>query len=491
MKRPLQVLILVVISFTIVLIGFNCKESIEQTKSFERRPNILFIISDDLSAEALSVYGNVDCSTPNIDQLALSGIQYTGMYSQYPVCGPSRAALMTGMYPQKLGVMSNGQSRHIDSLLGDLPSMTEHFRHNGYTSTRLGKIYHMRVPGDITAGVNGPDHKDSWDHRYNFKGAEWQSEGIHHHFSNEQLTYDTSAHYNLGFGTAFYSVLLENNGKDQPDYRATSKAIDILKSHQQGVDKPFFLSLGYVRPHVPLVAPREQFDQYLPKDITLAHSIKDDLSDIPNLGVAKTSHEFGITSKDRQQEVLAAYYASVSFVDLQVGRLIQALNTYELQDNTIVVFTSDHGYHLGEHEFWQKLSLHEESTRIPFILNGPDIEPSVIDSKCEQIDIYPTLAALADLSIPKHVQGDIIPFTKDDDNKLREGMAYSVTNKGRAIRTDDWTYIRYRDGSEELYDMVNDPKQFLNVSAVQAFQKQKIKMTQLLDSKQAQILTNL
>lgn len=484
MQRKIPILTLTV--FISLCTSLSCLNKISGKRQIAKaeKPNILFIIADDLSAEALGTYGNKESYTPNIDLLAKRGILYHRMYSQYPVCGPSRAALMTGMYPEKLGVMSNGQSHLIDSLLSNRPTMAEHFKLNGYTTTRLSKIYHMRVPGDITAGVDGPDHQDSWDYRYNFKGDEWMSPGKHAHLSNEQLIFDENAHYNLGFGTAFYAIKTEDKGVNQPDYRATSKAIEILKSHQHGQDQPFFLSIGFVRPHVPLVAPQELFDKYNHTQLSLPATVEEDLSDIPELGISKTSAHYGLTDPIQQRKVIEAYYASVSFIDDQVGRLVNALDKYGLREKTILVFTSDHGYHLGEHEFWQKLSLHEESTRIPFIISGKNITPSTSFQVSEQIDIYPTLSKLAHLNVPKHVQGKVLPIYGQELLNRKGSTAYSVTNKGKAIRTDDWTYIRYRDGSEELYDMNEDPHQFTNLSKQKKYDSRKLALIQLLEDKQ-------
>lgn len=470
--------------FLFLLFLASCGPQQQQTAK-DQRPNILFIISDDLSAEALGAYGNQQCLTPNIDRLASRGIRFTRAYCQYPVCGPSRAALMAGRYPQQLGIMGNGQSNRIDEALGTHPSMAEHFKLNGYRSTRLSKIFHMRVPGDITAGVDGPDHAESWSEKHNFQGPEWMTEGEHKHLSQEKLQFKSDVHYNLGFGSAFYVVKGEGDGSEQPDYRATSKAVEILQKHRDGVDSPFFLAVGYVRPHVPLVAPASEYAPYPPDRIDLPQKVANDQTDIPDLGIPRTSTHFGIENTDSQQEVLSAYYASVSFMDRQVGRLLDALDEQDLNDNTIVVFTSDHGYHLGEHDFWQKMSLHEESTRIPLIIAGPDIDFSQTDALAEQIDIYPTLSALAGLSIPEQVQGkSLLPVIKDQRAAVREA-AYCVTQKGAMLRTDDWAYLEYEDGSTELYDMKKDRAQFNNLAEVPYYEAKRVEMARRMQQKKA------
>ncbi|PHN05997.1 sulfatase [Flavilitoribacter nigricans] len=454
------------------------------------RPNILFVIADDLSAEALSTYGNQQCRTPNIDRLASRGFRFTRAYCQYPVCGPSRAALMSGMYPTKMGIMNNGGSDKIDEILQDKASMPQLFKENGYHTTRLSKIYHMRVPGDITAGVNGPDHAPSWSERFNFQGAEWMTEGERTHLSNEKLQFKPDVHYNLGFGTAFYVVKGEGKGAEQPDYRATSKAIDIMQQHRKQSDQPFFLAVGYIRPHVPLVAPASAYEPFPPQEMELPEKVDNDQRDVPQLGKPRTSESFGISAPEKQREVLSAYYASVAFMDQQFGRLLDALEAEGLAENTIVVFTSDHGYHLGEHDFWQKWSLHEESVRIPLIIAGPGVEFSESDALAEQIDLYPTLAGLVGLSAPDHVQGkSLLPVLREPKTQVREAV-YSVTSNGALLRTNDWAYMQYKDGSEELYDMNRDPQQYSNLAKIPNYQSKREEMARLLKEKQAMVVGN-
>ena len=425
-------------------------------------PNVLFIISDDLSAEALGAYGNVQCATPNIDRLAQEGVRFTRAYCQFPICGPSRAALMSGMYPETIGVMGNRQSERFEASMGTRPSLAEHFRLNGYHTARVSKIYHMRVPGDITAGVDGPDHAESWSERHNFRGPEWMTEGEHEHLSNEELRFEPETHYSLGFGGAFYVVRGSSDGFEQPDVRAASKAIAIMREERS---EPFFMAVGLVRPHVPLVAPETYFERYPESAMTLPEKVAGDWDDIPEAGRSRSSQSLGMEGDlVKQRKSLAAYYASVTFMDAQVGRLLDALDELGLRDNTIVVFMSDHGYHLGEHDFWQKVSLHEESMRIPLIISAPGVEPATADTICEQIDLYPTLAELAGLAVPAHCMGrSLAPALADPTVSIRED-AYGVTGGGRMLRTEAWAYIRHWDGEEELYDMRGDPRQYTNLA---------------------------
>ncbi|MCB1095768.1 MAG: sulfatase [Verrucomicrobiae bacterium] len=448
------------------------------------KPNVLFIISDDLTAEALSCYGNANCKTPAIDALAASGLRFTRAYCQFPVCGPSRAALMSGMYPEAIGVTGNGSAEKFTAMLGDRPSMSQHFIRNGYYAARVSKIYHMRVPGDITAGVDGPDHAASWSERFNFKAPEWMTEGERYQLTNYKLNFDKDKHYNLGFGGAFYVVKGSSDGREQPDVRAADKAIEIMEQQKDG---SFFLAVGLVRPHVPLVAPSEFYKPYPPENMILPEKHADDWNDIPKSGISMNSGGAGLEDPSTQRGVLSAYYASVAFMDAQVARIMAALDRLQLRERTIVVFTSDHGYHLGEHDFWQKMSLHEESTRIPLIVSVPGKQAGETASLAEQIDIYPTLAELAGLNVPEHCQGVSLASLVDKPTAKTRDSIYCIRGKAQLIRTEQFAFISYGEGGSELYDMEKDPKQITNLAEDPAHAEVTSEMKRLLEEKQKQI----
>ncbi|MEO2035097.1 MAG: sulfatase, partial [Planctomycetaceae bacterium] len=372
----------------------------------EGQLNVLFIISDDLGSQSLGCYGNAKCRSPNIDELAGRSMRFARTYSQYPVCGPSRAALMSGLYAQVIGVTSNGASHNFTKNLGSRPSMSQHFINHKYYAARVSKIFHMRVPGDITAGVDGPDHAASWTERFNCRAPEQWTEGRHEHLTNEKLKPDPrhEIHYRLGYGGAFYVVRGASDGAEQADHKAAVKAVEVLERRAED-RQPFFLAVGLVRPHVPLVAPASFFEYYDAGQIQLPPGVEHDWDDIPSAGISKNSPGSGLNTTSKKQRVLEAYYASVTYMDAQVGKIVSAVDRLGLRDNTIIVFTADHGYHLGEHDFWQKMSLHEESTRIPLIIHVPGKEPGESMVLSQQIDIYPTLAELCGLPVPQHVQG--------------------------------------------------------------------------------------
>jgi len=260
----------------------------------------------------------------------------------------------------------------------------------------------------------------------------------------------------------FVSVSYEGDGSDQPDHKSATKAIELLRQHK---DERFFLAVGLIRPHYPMVAPQQYFMPCPWQDIVLPKSVENDLADIPKQGLAGTlsgKNPIG-QFRDNQKRMWAAYYASVMFMDEQVGRILDELQRLGLRDSTAVVFTSDHGYHLGEHTFWQKNNLHEEVTRIPLVISVPNYKSGRSESIVELVDLFPTLSELAGLEVPDGLHGkSLLPILRDHKAMVKNG-ALSFA-KGHSWRTDKMAYMRYNDGSEELYDMETDPNQFANLA---------------------------
>jgi len=450
------------------------------TGSGPEGPNVLFLIADDLTASALEVYGNTEVNTPNLNALAARGMVFDRAYSQYPVCDASRASLMTGWYTNRIQ-HEGGTYANFDAAIGSHSTMPEHFRLNGYTSRRISKLYHMRVPGDIHDGTSGPDHAPSWNSAQNVQSPEYATPGVIGHYTNETVDYVNGT----GFGAAFVAIASTTDGTEQADYLAASAAEQQLTNL---VNTPFFLGVGFVRPHVPLVTPSSYFNLYDPLLLTLATVVPGDLLDIPSAGVFWNEPSRGPNNNSDRRKVLQAYYASVTFMDEQVGRVLDKLDELGLTDNTIVVFTSDHGYHLGEHTMWQKLSLHEESARVPLIMAGPGIAPGRTDSLAELLDLYPTLTDLAGLQIPERCQGvSQAPVLLGTAPDVRYSAFTRVSN-GYLLRTADWAYMRYSNGSEELYDMRpaaagGDPKQYTNLAGVPAHANTKSILSLSLDQR--------
>jgi iduronate 2-sulfatase len=260
----------------------------------------------------------------------------------------------------------------------------------------------------------------------------------------------------------FVTVQYDGDGSDQADYKAASKAIDLLEKH---ASERFFLAVGLVRPHYPMVAPRQYFDPYPWQQMLLPPQQTGDLDDIPKLGLASTISSRNPIGKypDNQKRMWSGYYAAVSFMDAQVGRILDQLDRLGLRENTAVVFTSDHGYHLGDHQFWQKSNLHEQVLRVPLVISTPTLPAGESDSVVELVDLFPTLAELAGLPTPQSVQGkSLLPILKDPDAEVKS-HALSF-HQGHSLRNSAWHYMRYRDGSRELYDMKRDEGEFDNLA---------------------------
>lgn len=458
-------------------------------------PNILFIVADDLSAAALGCYGNTVCQTPHIDRLAAEGVRFEGAYCQYPVCGASRASFMSGLYPETTGFLANnlaiGSYRALNPGLADHPSIGGFLRRNGYVSARVSKIFHMGVPGGIEAGDPGGDDPDSWDRAYNIWGPETGSIGRFENLS------PALPHW----GSAFVRVIVPNDrASTQTDEMATSQAVAILENragHRNETNflKPgqsLFLAVGMVRPHVPLVAPERHFAAYPAERMNLPEVPAGSLDDVPAPNRSQANATRYRMTPRQQSEALAAYYACVSYLDEQVGRLLDALDRTGLAGNTVVVLTSDHGWLLGEHDSWQKMNLFEPTCRVPLIIRAPGFEDSAgrtSHALVELVDLYPTFADLAGLDdkAPDNLQGhSLTPLLEDpeSDDWPREA-AYTVMGGARAvhgsIRTGRFRYSRYAGGAEELYDHRSDPDEHVNQARNPEYEAALGEMRQLWD----------
>ena len=430
----------------------------------EKKPNVLFIISDDLTATAVSSYENKACQTPNIDQLASEGVRFTKAYSQYPVCGPSRASLMFGYYPSATGTYGYVSGR--ENVGPDRKSWAQLFRDNGYYTARVSKIYHMGVPIDIEKGSDGEDDPASWTEKFNSQGPEWKAPG-----EGELVQGNPDGTLPIKGGNVMTIVKADGDDLVHSDGRTAEKACQLIREHK---NDPFFLAVGFVRPHVPFVAPANYFEPYPHEEVNLPRKVEGDWDDIPKRGINYVTSVNGQMNETQEKKAVAAYYASVSYMDAQVGKVLKTLEEEGLEDNTIVVFTSDHGFHLGEHSFWMKVSLHEESVRVPMIIKVPGKKPAVCHSFAELVDLYPTIAELAGLEYSEHLQGKSLAKTLDNPEHAVRDMAFSVTQGGKSflLRTDKWAYIQYDEDAGsgiELFDMEKDPEQFTNLAENPAY----------------------
>ncbi len=452
-----------------------------QAGDSEKAPNVLFIIADDLSS-ALSGFGHPQSLTPNLDRLAQRGTSFTRAYSQFPLCGPSRASIMTGLYPLTNGVVGNRDMLNVKT-----PTLPELFKNSGYWSGRVSKIYHMGVPGHIFSGDNGSDHADSWHERYNVSVMESLTPGIVEDVMLVDSTpvfeeYREKWYAQRHQGGRFYIhhgnhqgndfVIIETDVEDEElaDGAATHKAIKLLKERANN-DTPFFLGVGFVRPHAPFVAPKRSFKPFVADEMLLPEVPEGDLEDIPIVAQRHTNAANYKLTLEAQRKGLRGYYASIHYMDEQVGRLLDTLEKLDLADDTIIVFMSDHGYHLGEHTMWQKHSLMEESARAPLIISAPGQKQSnrKSDALIEFVDIYPTIAELAGLKAPDAIQGKSFAHLLDNPEAAsKRNDAITQVHSHFSLRTERWALMRYvnEDGPNEymLYDMEKDPQQFTNLA---------------------------
>ena len=452
---------------------------VEQTVSAER-PNVLFIIADDLNCD-LGCYGHSAAKTPRLDAFAATAVRFNRAYCQVPLCSPSRTCMLTGRTPQATGITLNpGGARFSHEYqrrndfrdnVPDTVTLPQLFRQNGYFVARVGKLYHYGVPGQI--GASGQDDAASWDYVCNPAGRDKEQE-------NEIFSLIPGS-----YGGTLSWMSQDGGDLEQTDGLGATAALSLLEHGAPGrgvgrgddhADKPFFLAVGFYRPHTPYVAPHAYFDLHGTGNVELPKLSKDDRRFEPV--AAYQSHQ-AVTldmSDELRREAIAAYRASVSFVDAQVGRLLDGLEHLGLEDNTIVVFTSDHGYHLYDHNLWQKRSLFEASARVPLMIRAPgSVDPGkATDALAGLIDLYPTLAELCELDAPDYIDGtSLTPVLSDPNAAVNEAVFTQIDfNRGRVgygVRTDRWRYARWFNGErvagEILFDMRNDPMESRNLAA--------------------------
>ena len=435
------------------------------------RPNVLFVAVDDMRDWTVGLGGYAGkVHTPNQQRLAKMGVEFTHAYCASPLCCPSRAAVMTGLMPTTSGIYNNGQwwKPHMP----DAVTIPLHFRAHGYKVAGAGKVFHH------TAGNNPPQQWDEF-RRLVFRDDPW--------YRGAKLNYPWSkvGPPPEGFPFCGFGGLPHENdwgplpGRDERDYddaRTVDFAVEYLQrkdgaSARSGKGRPFFLACGIFRPHLPWYVPRKYFDLYPLDEIKLPEVREDDLDDIPRegraLSKARRSDLEKITSAGKRKHAVQAYLASITFADAQFGRLLDALESSPHADNTIVVFWSDHGWHLGEKQHWHKMTLWEEATRVPLLIAAPGAAKA--GARCDRpvslVDIYPTLIDLCGLAAKPELDGQSLAGLLRDPGAKRDRPAVMVYRRGQcAVRSRRWRYIRYADGGEELYDHESDPNEWTNLA---------------------------
>lgn len=419
-----------------------------------RKRNVLFIIADDMNVH-LGCYG-YDVKTPFIDRLASLGRRFDRAYCQVPMCSPSRASLMSGWRPEKINVWDNLEPPRKH--LGGAVPLQEHFKAHGYFTAHVGKIYHGPFEADF-----------QWDLSEHDPGGSEEVE--------EEEPGPARRPRRRGTGMTSWWIPTNNRDEDEPDGRRARRVAQLIEEHRNA---PFFIAAGFAKPHVRWIAPRKYFDMYPPETIRIPDEPADDWKDIPAIAIEHEAVERpGLFLAGRpgpedglRRQAVAAYYATVSFVDAQVGVLLDALDRLKLWDDTVVVLVGDHGFHLGEHGgLWRKDTLFEEAVRAPLIIAAPDVKSrgAATSELAEFLDVYPTLVELCGLPWVEGLEGtSLVPLLEDPARGV-QSAAFSFRKArppqlGRTVRTDRYRYTEWPDGSRELYDHQVDSGERTNLA---------------------------
>ncbi|MDF1814718.1 MAG: sulfatase [Verrucomicrobiales bacterium] len=425
--------------------------------------NVVFIAVDDLAA-TLGCYGDPIAKTPHIDRLAARGVLFTNAYNQIPLCNPSRASVMTGLRPDQIKVYD--LDRHFREEVPDVVTLSQLFKNAGHRTARVGKIYHYNVPASI--GTDGFDDPPSWQETFNPYGRDK---------TDEALIFNAEPHRKISAALSWLAA--DGTDEEQTDGMIATQATQWIGENK---NKPFFLGVGFFRPHTPYVAPKKYFDWYPVESLHLPYAPENDRDDIPTAAFA---HNCPVPNYNLEKPVLLkaiqAYYATVSFVDAQIGRIMASLEEQGLLENTVIVFWSDHGYHLGEHGgIWQKRTLFEPCSSAPMIISVPGAKGNgqICRKIVEFVDIYPTVAEAGGQKIPEHCAGrSLLPLLKDPLAEWKNEEAITQILRpsdhrlpqpvmGCSIRTPRWRYTEWADGNDgvELYDYHSDPEEFRNLA---------------------------
>lgn len=409
----------------------------------ENRPNVIFIAVDDMNDWVGSLEDDEAALTPHMDSFVESGQLFTRAYCASPACNPSRTAILTGLNASTTGIYLNDQPwrRHMP----DVVTLPQLFRQNGYQSVGLGKIYHNRYNGD----------KLSWDRYQSFGHGIWPKDPV-------EKEYPAKGQFDWGPIDAADDAF--------GDYNCSVAAEKFLsESHKE----PFFLAVGFIRPHLPFFAPKRFFDLYDDDTVVFPEVLENDFDDLPPAAIATAKKHGGRmfdlieSNHEIMRRMLKAYRACISFTDEQVGRVLTALKSSPYADNTIVVLWSDHGFHLGEKHRMSKYTLWEEANRVLLVFRAPGVtQPGTVSHRTVSlIDLYPTLAELCNLQTPETLEGrSLRPLLKNPAADWPYPALTTNFEGNHAVRSEQYRYIRYRDGSEELYDHERDPNEWTNLA---------------------------
>ena len=446
--------------------------------------NVLFIVADDLNC-AIGAYGDPLAITPNLDRLAKEGLLFSDAHIQYPLCGPSRVSFMTGLYPDQ--TKSKELRLYVRQTIPDVVTLGQKLRTENYHSVRVGKIYHYHNPRDI--GTAGHDDSFTWDRTVNPYGRdkfdEHKIDALKHDWNGGTLSW----------------LAADGTDQEQTDGIGATETMAFLDEFAQSGEN-FFLAFGLYRPHVPFVAPKAYFDLYNVNDFSVPESSQAYLNTLPKPAAKSIRAKQEQLDLDQAlaKKIKHAYYATTSFMDAQVGRVLDKLKETGLDKNTIVVFTSDHGYHLGEHGHWQKQTLFNHATRVPLIFSGPGIKKNkvAVDAPVELVDLYPTIMEMLQMQTPRFVQGKSLkpylegsrkPIRTNALTELRVSMSKGWAN-GYSIKTTQYrlTQWNYNDSLYyELYDHRFDSNELNNIADKLAYKVVKDSLKNVIKNRIAEV----
>ncbi|GAK98021.1 arylsulfatase [Nonlabens tegetincola] len=448
------------IRIVFIVVAVACFFSCDTRKNIKEqvisKPNVLFIAVDDLNTWISPIDNFSNVKTPNFDRLAAMGVTFTNAHVQAPLCGPSRASIMTGLRPSTTGIYGMTPDNEIrrtgNPVTKDITFLPEYFEQHGYHTMGIGKLFHIHAPDSL----------------FNESGGRVKGFGP---YPKKRFVWD-------GFGKGIRGT----HGRTSTDWGAFPVQDSLLPDHQsvnwvterlgRNYNKPFFIGLGFLRVHVPLYVPQKWFDLYPLEIIETPPYKADDLNDIPPVGMQindlpmMPSTDWAIENGE-WKKIVQAYLACISYVDYELGRVLDALESSQYADNTIIVLWSDHGYRLGEKGTFAKHALWEAATKAPLMISGPHLpEGKTIDAPVEMLSIYPTLLELSGLPAYERNEGNSLVALMQDNVGLESARAITTFGmNNHAVKMDGYRYIQYEDGKAEFYDHRVDPNEWNNEAA--------------------------
>lgn len=461
------------------------------------RPNVLFIAVDDLNDFAFGLNHEIQAETPQMDSLASRGTLFTNAHCAAPACNPSRVSVMTGVAPATSGVYKNGQDWRQCSRLQGLTTLPQHFRDHGYKVIGGGKLYH--AANLSISGLEGFLDPKPWHEFFPSK--------------TRQLADDlVPAGNSVNGSNKFYGGRFDWDSLDIDDDAMGDGKVVSWAERQLATahDQPLFLAVGLYRPHIPWYTPKKYFNRNPIERIKLPGDPESDLVDLPEFAQTMSKHSWHqwLVDHGKWPAAVQAYMASVSFADEMVGRLVRALDNGPMAKNTIIVLWSDHGYHLGHKKHWEKRVIWEQATHVPIVIVPPSptkspiqpdgvspttsdasvIQPGRCDRPVSLLDLYPTLVELAGLGRPDHLEGESLRrFLTDPQATSNRAVVSTYPENCHAIRSQHWRYMRYSDGSEELYDHRTDPGELKNLAAKTKYQDVRDRLAKYLPKSNAPV----